>query len=51
MKNKEAVEPYCIYSDIDVKKYYVDLPEHWLFSSARNRILEKNDILEIDDYD
>jgi len=34
-----------------VKKYYVDLPEHWVFSSARNRILEKNDILEIDDYD
>jgi REP-associated tyrosine transposase len=31
-----------------VRKGYVDQPEHWRFSSARNRLLGDHDVLEID---
>lgn len=31
-----------------VKKYYIEKPEHWIYSSARNRIVCDNSIIEID---
>jgi putative transposase len=32
-----------------VKKNYVALPEHWIYSSARNRILNDNSFIKLDD--
>ncbi|MFN3649096.1 MAG: REP-associated tyrosine transposase [Armatimonadota bacterium] len=32
-----------------VRKGYVELPEHWRYSSARNRMLHDHSLLEIDD--
>ena len=34
-----------------VRKGYVELPEHWKYSSARNRILGDHSLLEIDSFD
>lgn len=31
-----------------VKRGYIELPEHWLYSSARNFILEDHSIMELD---
>ncbi len=31
-----------------VKKYYVEKPEDWIYSSARNRIAFDNTIIEVD---
>jgi REP element-mobilizing transposase RayT len=32
-----------------VKKNYVTLPENWFYSSARNRILNDNSLIQLDD--
>ncbi len=34
-----------------VKKEYVKKPEDWLYSSARNRILSDNSVIELDNYE
>ena len=35
--------------DNPVRRGYVDAPEHWRYSSARNYVLEDDSVLEIDD--